>query len=168
MISRSRPRIAVAMPELYRKGGTDGVTAEQVERWSLAFDVLVFVSRMIDVRFPPAAVRSVRGISGPNLLRYLWWLVGNSLNRFKDARRRPADVTFSPGVNCLDADVIGIDIVFSENWEQVRQSLALERRVPATLPRALHRTAHVNLIRLLERLYIARRDVHLGRGRADD
>ena len=60
-------------------------------------------------------------------------------------------MTFSPGVNCLDADAIGIHIVFSKYWEQVRESLALERRVPATLPRALHRTAYVNLIRLLER-----------------
>ena len=127
------------------------MTAEQVERWSLSFDVRVFVSRVVDARVPPAAVRAVRTIPGPNLLRYSWWFVGNSLVRLRNARRRPVDVTFSPGVNCLDADAIGIHIVFSKYWEQVRRSLPLERRVPTMLLRALHRSAYVNLIRLLER-----------------
>ena len=151
LISRRRPRVAVATPELHRLGGTERVTAEQVERWSLEFDVRVFVSRMVDVRVPPAAVRAVRTIPGPNLLRYLLVVRGNSFIRVRDAWRRPADVTFSPGVNCLDADAIGIYIVFSKYLEQVRESLAFERKVPGALPRALHRTAYVNLIRLLER-----------------
>ena len=60
LISRRRPRVAVATPELHRLGGTERVTAEQVERWSLEFDVRVFVSRMIeriigDPRFAQAA-----------------------------------------------------------------------------------------------------------------
>jgi glycosyltransferase involved in cell wall biosynthesis len=151
LIRRRRPRVAVGTPELHRQGGTERVTAEQVERWSLALDVRVFVSRLVDVRVPSAAVRTVPTIPGPNVLRYLWWFVGNSLVRLKDARRRPADVTFSPGVNWPDADAIGIHMVFSKYWEQVRESLALERRVPAMVLRALHRTAYVNLIRLLER-----------------
>jgi glycosyltransferase involved in cell wall biosynthesis len=150
LISGRRPRVAVATPELHRLGGTERVTAEQVERWSLEFDVRVYVSRMVDVRVPPAGFRTVRTIPGPNLLRYLWWFAGNSLVRVREGRRRPEDVTFSPGVNCLDADAIGIHIVFSKYWRQVRESLALERRVFATLPRALHRTVYVNLIRLLE------------------
>jgi phosphatidylinositol alpha-1,6-mannosyltransferase len=60
------------------------------------------------------------------------------------------NVLVSPGINCMDADAIGVHMVFAKYWEQVREQMRKERRSLSTFPRALHRTLYVGLIRVLE------------------
>ncbi len=60
------------------------------------------------------------------------------------------DLVYSPGINCLDADVIVVHIVFHEFYQQVKSELAL-RTVPLrSWPRAIHRKLYYKLIMSLE------------------
>ena len=141
-----RQRIAIVTPSL---GGTEGVLAEEVKRWAARFEVRVFANDVMGGDIPTGSLVRVPNGVGPHLLRYLWWFAANGAGRWLDGSR--SDAIVSAGVNCLDADAIGIHIVFAKYWEQVRDRLALERRSLRTFPRALQRTAYVSLIRLLER-----------------
>ena len=95
----------------------------------------------------------VSDIPGPHLLKYLWWFFANQLLRWQDKRsgRVLPDLVYSPGINCLDADVIVVHIVFHGFYAQVRSELRL-RRVPIkNWPRLLHRKLYYKLIMFLER-----------------
>ena len=93
-------------------------------------------------------------IPGPHLLKYLWWFIANQWRRRCDRRSgtvRP-DLVYSPGINCLDADVIVVHIVFHAFYERVRSELALSRAALfAAWPRLIHRKLYYKLIMSLER-----------------
>ena len=90
---------------------------------------------------------------GPHLLRYVWWFAANHLCRWIDRHfRGPAPgFVYSPGVNCLDADVICVHVVFTKLREQKRESLRF-RGNPWTLwPLLAHRRMYYRLCAFLER-----------------
>ena len=61
------------------------------------------------------------------------------------------DCVLSPGVNCLDADVISVHIVFAEFLRQVHQELEFSRNPIRFWPTLLHRRIYYRLIISLER-----------------
>src|SRR4029077_16140896 len=91
----------------------------------------------------PGTIRwhHVSDIPGPHLLKYPWWFLANSWQRWRDRRsgRVLPDLVYSPGINCPDADVIVVHIVFREFYERVRSQLALHRLPLPIWPRAVHR-----------------------------
>jgi len=157
-------RIAVVSPFLDKRHGTERCVAEQVEL--LARDhgcVLVLYSQnVIDIAFSPGEQNSSNGritwrkvpsVPGPHLIRFVWWFFANHVVRYMDrctGRFKP-DVVYSPGPNCLDADVIGVHIVFAEFYAQVRKHLSLLGHPLGAWPRLLHRKAYYRLAIALER-----------------
>jgi glycosyltransferase involved in cell wall biosynthesis len=159
-------RIAVVSPFLDRQHGTERCVIEQIERLARipGWEIHLYAQRVQDVE----GIRPVAGSSpstpgsifwhrvwqspGPHLLNYLWWFAANHLQRWSDSRKpglRP-DVTYSPGINCLDADAIVVHIVFREFYEQVCGELRLLRLPPLSWPRTLHRKLYYRLIMSLE------------------
>jgi UDP-glucose:(heptosyl)LPS alpha-1,3-glucosyltransferase len=58
---------------------------------------------------------------------------------------------YSPGINCPDADVIVVHIVFHEFYERVRWELVLHRLPIQMWPRVVHRKLYYKLATFLER-----------------
>src|SRR5262245_37662483 len=120
-----RPEIWLITPSIHRQGGTERCLAEQAERWADRFDLRTYSMEVgDDVDLSEVSLRKVPRLPGPQLSRFVWWLVANRTARAFDARRigRP-DAVVSPGINALDADAIGVHMVFAKYWERVRDGL---------------------------------------------
>jgi glycosyltransferase involved in cell wall biosynthesis len=164
---RAELRLAVVSPFLDRQHGTELCIIEQIERlarkdhWSVEL-YSQKVSQLDGVR-PASAVspnepgtirwHQVSNIPGPHLLKYLWWFFANYWQRWRDrssGRVRP-DLIYSPGINCPDADVIVVHIVFHAFYEHVQSELALHRLPVQLWPRLVHRKLYYKLAMFLER-----------------
>ena len=160
-------RLAVVSPFLDRQHGTELCIIEQIERlarkdhWRIEL-YSQKVSQLSGVRpasavspNEPDAIRwhQVSDIPGPHLLKYLWWFFANYWQRWWDRRsgRVRPDLVYSPGINCPDADVIVVHIVFHEFYERVRSELALHRLPLQMWPRVIHRRLYYKLATFLER-----------------
>ena len=170
-------RLAVVSPFLDRQHGTELCIIEQIERLARKdhWDIELYsqkVSQLNGVRpastvppNEPGVIRwhQVSDIPGPHLLKYLWWFFANYWQRYRDrhsGKIRP-DLVYSPGINCPDADVIVVHIVFHEFYVRVRSELAL-RRLPLQLwPRVIHRKLYYKLAMFLERHFYRDASVRL-------
>jgi len=160
-------RLAVVSPFLDRQHGTEMCIVEQIERlarregWTIELysqkvsgingDQLIAGS----ARNPSGGIQwhKVLEIPGPHLLKFIWWFFANHWQRRRDWRSGEvrADLVYTPGTNCLDADVITVHIVFHAFYELARGELVL-RRVPLKMwPRLIHRKLYYKLIMFLER-----------------
>jgi len=163
---RGELRLAVVSPFLDRQHGTELCIIEQIERFAIKYQwTIELYSQEVSqlrgvVSSSGASAKSlnsilwhkVSNIPGPHLLKYLWWFVANHWHRWRDRRsgRVRPDLVYSPGINCLDADVIVVHIVFHAFHAQVRSELAL-RRVPfRSWLRLIHRKLYYKLIMFLE------------------
>jgi glycosyltransferase involved in cell wall biosynthesis len=160
-------RLAVVSPFLDRQHGTELCVIEQVERLAAlpGWEIHLYAQRVEDVKgvqpvtgtssCPTGSIlwHKVGQLPGPHLLNYLWWFAANQIQRWRDSRKpalRP-DVTYSPGINCLNADAIVVHIVFREFYDLVRDDLRLRRLPVLSWPRTLHRKLYYRLIVSLER-----------------
>jgi len=105
----------------------------------------------------------IPALPGPHLFAYCWWFLDNQVRRWWDQRVRCLryDLIYSPGINCLDADVISVHIIFSEFYERVRDDLKLRKNPVKTWARLVHRRLYYALIKMLERLCYTRKDIQL-------
>jgi glycosyltransferase involved in cell wall biosynthesis len=170
-------RLAVVSPFLDRQHGTELCVIEQIERLACQhhWEIHVYSQRVRDVRGLQLAGDSVldspggifwhkvSALPGPHLLNYLWWFVVNHWQRSRDLRSRKVqpDLVYAPGINCLDADVAVVHIVFHAFYERVRRELALHRNPVRTWPRLLHRKLYYRLIMLLEQKIYRNPRTHL-------
>jgi glycosyltransferase involved in cell wall biosynthesis len=163
-------RLSVVSPFLDRQHGTEMCVIEQIERlarekkWSIE----VYAQEVSQVdglqtassssRPEPGAIvwHKLSDIPGPHLIKFIWWLAVNHWRRWRDRRsgRVEADLVYTSGTNCLDADAIMVQIVFHEFFRLVRKELRL-REVPLrSWPLAIHRLLYYRLIMALEnRIY---------------
>ena len=170
-------RLAVISPFLDRQHGTELCITEQIERlarkdhWSIEL-YSQKISQLNGVRLAsavspnePGIIRwhQVSSIPGPHLLKYLWWFFANYWQRRRDKRsgRVRPDLVYSPGINCPDADVIVVHIVFHEFYERVRSELALHRLPVLIWPRVVHRKLYYKLVMFLERKIYSNPSVRL-------
>jgi glycosyltransferase involved in cell wall biosynthesis len=160
-------RLAVVSPFLDRQHGTELCIIEQIERLASEhhWEIHLYSQRVQDVlglRPVPEFIENspgfifwhkVSALPGPHLLNYLWWFFANHWQRWRDRRfgRVRPDLVYSPGINCLNADVIVVHIVFHAFYERVRPELALHRVPLQGWPRAIHRKLYYKLIMFLER-----------------
>jgi UDP-glucose:(heptosyl)LPS alpha-1,3-glucosyltransferase len=61
------------------------------------------------------------------------------------------DLVFSPGINCLDADISAVHIVFTEFYRLAHQELALRQNPARKWPWLIHRKLSYHLFMALER-----------------
>ena len=160
-------RLAVVSPFLDRRHGTELCIIEQVERFAKQnnWEIHIYSQRVEDVedlqldasssRNCPGSIlwHRISRLPGPHLLQFLWWFFANRFRRRSDARsgKLRADLTYSPGINCFDADAIVVHIVFHEFYARVRSELNLLHVPLRSWPLILHRRAYYKFIMALER-----------------
>jgi len=120
-------RIAVISPFVDRRHGTERAVAELIERLTAKYgdEVDLYAQRVNDVGNLRRAGETASAIGkirwhqvgqfpGPLLLGFRGWLWLNRRARAREVQRsgKKPEVTFSPGINALDADVILVHAVF--------------------------------------------------------
>lgn len=150
---KSKPRLAVVSPFVDKRHGTERHVSEWISRLTDKFEIHVYSQRVEDVDLSKINWHRVPHIPGPHIFNFLWWFAANHLYRWWDRRFRGLrpDLLFSPGINCLDADVISVHIVFADLFEKVRSNLRLRSNNVWSWPRAIHRRLYYRLIMQLER-----------------
>ena len=148
-----RPRLTVVSPFVDKSHGTERVLAEQIERLASDYEIHLYSERVADVDLQKIIWHRVYVPPGPHLFRYLWWFVANHVHRRWDRGRneRQPEIVYSPGVNCLDADVVCAHVVFGELRQQLQDKLRLSKSSIRSWPVLLHRRVYYRLIAFLER-----------------
>jgi UDP-glucose:(heptosyl)LPS alpha-1,3-glucosyltransferase len=147
---RPRPKVALVTPFLDRRHGTERCLAEQVERLAKEFDIHIYTHKIRDLDPGRAGftVHRIPAVPGPHLIRYVWFFAANRMVRLwhRVWRRLTYRVVFSPCINCMDADLIAVHVLF--------HTLSLmpgDRTGRVGLLRLLHRRIYYALLRSLER-----------------
>jgi UDP-glucose:(heptosyl)LPS alpha-1,3-glucosyltransferase len=137
--------------------------AHQLEQLVDKYEIHLYSTHVEDVDLSQIHWHRVPALSGPHLLGYIWWFVANTIGRWWDRRHRglTPDLTYSPGINCFDADIISVHIVFTEFHRQVEQELRFQNNPFALWPKLVHRRLYYFLIEALERRIYARSSVPL-------
>jgi len=147
-------RIAVVSPFLDKQHGTERCIAEQLERLSGDYEFDLYSARVEGVDLSRIRWHRIPGVPGPQLFRYIWWFFANDLARWWDTHFRNSryDLLYSPGVNCLGADIISVHIVFAEFYRMVKPQMVLRRNPVRSWPRLIHRWLYYRLLIGLEHL----------------
>jgi glycosyltransferase involved in cell wall biosynthesis len=148
-----RPRLAVVSPFLDRSYGTERIIVEWIGQLADRFDIHIYSQHIEDVDLATVSWHRIPKLPGPHLFNFVWWFVANQLWRKWDryARGLDCELVLSPGVNCFDADVISVHIVFAEFFQRVRGELRFSKNSPRLWPRLMHRRLYYALIIFLER-----------------
>lgn len=150
---KRKPVLVVVSPFLDKSYGTERIAIEWLSRLTEEFEIHIYSQRVQGIDTTQIAWHRIPRLPGPHLLNYLWWLAANHVWRawdrhFRDIR---SDIVFSPGINCFDADVISVHIVFAEFLRQASRALKFTNNRVTFWPRLLHRRLYYRLIVFLER-----------------
>lgn len=158
----ARRRIAVVSPFIDKKHGTERRVAEFISRLNTEYEFHIYSMRVEDVDLGRVVWHRIPRLPGPHLLTYLWWFMANHVLRWRDRRRGVVpELVYSPGVNCLDADVISVHIVFSTYLECIKNRLRLGQHSVLSWPSVMHRRMYYRLIAALEPCVYGRTDVRI-------
>jgi UDP-glucose:(heptosyl)LPS alpha-1,3-glucosyltransferase len=155
-MAKTKPRIAVVSPFLDKQHGTERCVVEQLERLASDYEFHVYSTRIADVDLRRIVWHRIPAIPGPHLFKYIWFFCANHLCRWlgRTWGKIDFDLTYSPGINCFDAELIAVHIVFREFFERVHGSSASRAKHTGSWVRALHRRLFYRLIISLEgRIY---------------
>lgn len=157
-----------------RRHGTERALAEVLERLARGrqCEVHLYSQRVEDLPAADASPESpansgrilwhrVPSFPGPHLLQFISWLLLNSVRRAWDRTVHGLhfDLVLSPGINCLDADVVIVHALF----RRLRELSGEEAAIPQSpgFSRRLHRRAYYALLAALERWLYSDRKVTL-------
>jgi glycosyltransferase involved in cell wall biosynthesis len=167
-------RLSVVSPFVDRRHGTERALAELLERLARKehCEIHLHAQRVEGLALTRPAVthaqdsgaivwHKVPSIPGPHLLQFLAWLFLNSICRAWDrwVRGLRFDLVVSPGINCLNADVVIVHVLFSRLRELAREEDLAPAR-PGFL-RRLHQRVYYTLLAGLERRIYTDRKVSL-------
>jgi len=150
---KRKPRLAVISPFLDKSYGTERTVIEWLSHMPDAFEVHIYSQRIEDLAPDQFVWHRIPTIPGPGLISFLWWFAANHASRAWDCRMRGLkyDLVYSPGINCFDADVISVHIVFAEFLRQAKLELEFGKNHVLSWPRLLHRRVYYGLMTALER-----------------
>ena len=154
-----KPRIDVISPFLDKHHGTELCIAEQIERLADEFDFHVYSTRISEVDTRKFTWHRIPDIPGPHLFKYIWFFCTNHARRWFERlfENNKAGLTYSPGINCFDADVISVHIVFAEFRRLAGGNLVLRANPVSSWVRLIHRRVFYRLIIWLEKRIYSRR-----------
>jgi glycosyltransferase involved in cell wall biosynthesis len=168
-----RPRLVVLSPFVDKRHGTERCVAEQIEHLAGVYEIHLYSSSVEDVDLSGITWHRVPALGGPHLFAYIWWFCANRFQRWRDAKFRgiAPEVVYSAGVNCLDADVVSVHVLFSKVREQMVGSVSAKEPMKAEGPAhgngsaawslILHRRIYYRLIEFLEGKLYGREDIFL-------
>lgn len=150
---KPKPRLAVISPFLDKKHGTERRVVEWISGLADNFDIHVYSQQTEDLDLSQVIWHRISRLPGPHLFNYLWWIIANHVCRAWDRHIHGirAAAVFSPGINCLDADVISVHIVFSEYLRRVSDDLKLRSYNVSRWPQLIHRQLYYRVVARLER-----------------
>lgn len=159
----AKPRVAVVSPFLDKQHGTERCVVEQLNRLASEYEIHLYCARVADLDLAKIAWHRVRAIPGPHLFGYIWFLAANHLWRWRDRhlRKLAFDLVYSPGINCFDADLISVHVVFAEFSRKLKAEMRLSRNPVRSWPRLLHRLLSYRLFTALEQRVYGRADLPL-------
>jgi glycosyltransferase involved in cell wall biosynthesis len=143
--------------------GTELCLAEQIERLADDYDIHLYSNRVEDVDLSKITWHRVPMPPGPHLFQYVWWLLANRIYRWRDSRFHglAPEVVYSAGVNCLDADLVSVHILFSKTRVQLKDALSLRHNPMKAWPLMIHRRIYYALIEWLENKLYSKSDITL-------
>jgi glycosyltransferase involved in cell wall biosynthesis len=152
-VVKGKPRLAVVSPFLDKRHGTERCVVEWIAQLSAIFDIHVYSQHVEDLDQSKIVWHRIPKLPGPHLVNFIWWLAANRLWRGWDRRFRGLrhDLTFSPGPNCLDADLMSVHVIFAEYLRRSGAGLALGRNPVRSWGRLLHRKLYYSMAISLER-----------------
>ncbi|HEV3481373.1 MAG TPA: glycosyltransferase family 4 protein [Candidatus Acidoferrales bacterium] len=147
-----KPRLAVVSPFLDKRHGTERIVVEWISRLTEVFEIHVYSQELEGLDLHKITWHRISKLPGPHLFNFLWWFAANHCRRAWDRTFRGLrqDVVFTPGTNCLDADVISVHIVFAEFLRRAENELTLGRNPWRSWPRLVHRRIYYRLVIALE------------------
>lgn len=167
-------RIAVVSPFIDRRHGTERALAEMLERLvgKYVCEVHLYAERVEDLPLENKASPATAGngficwhkvprIPGPHILRFIGWMFLNGLLRRWDQlfSRQRYDLVLSPGINCLQPDVVIVHALFFRLQELARAGESAAAR--GGILRGLHRRVYYALLAALERHVYTNRKIVL-------
>jgi glycosyltransferase involved in cell wall biosynthesis len=155
-------RLAVVSPFLGKSFGTERTVIEWLTHLPEVFEIHVYSQRVEDLEGARFIWHRIPKLPGPHLFNFLWWFTANHIWRAVDRLRGlDHDLVYSPGINCFDADVISVHIVFAEYLRQLQSHRDLGWKQLHSWPRIFHRKLYYRLIVALERHIYANPQVPL-------
>lgn len=150
---QERPRLVVVSPFVDKRHGTERLVAEWLARLAETFEIHLYSQRVEDLDLSQVTWHRIPKFPGPHLLNYLCWFAANHIRRSWDRRIHGLhpDLVFSPGINCLDADVMSVHVVFAGYRRQNAAHLRFKTHPLRSWPLILHRKLYYFFITLLER-----------------
>lgn len=152
-MTKSRPRLAVVSPFVDKRHGTERPVAEWLNRATEMFEIHLYSQEVEDLDLSRITWHRIPKVPGPHLPNYLWWFIANYLWRAWDKRVRGLshDLAYTPGINCLDADVVSVHIMFAEVLHRNSSAMRFRDHSLREWPRLMHRHLYYRLIVKLER-----------------
>jgi glycosyltransferase involved in cell wall biosynthesis len=162
-MAERKPRIAVISPFLDKQHGTERCMVEQLDALADDFEFHVYSSRVDDLDLTKVVWHPIPAIPGPLLIKYVWFSCANHLCRWFDRtfRNFSFDLICSPGINCFDADLVLVHIVFAEFRRRAREGLRFRRNPPGFWLKLLHRRIYYSLTIFLEQRIYSRQSLPL-------
>jgi glycosyltransferase involved in cell wall biosynthesis len=147
-----KPLVVVVSPFLDNAFGTERIIIRWITKLADDFDIHIYSQRVQDLDLSQFTFHRVPSISGPHILKYLFWYFANQIVRARDRwfRGLRPDIVFSPGVNCPDADVISVHIIFKKFTRQSAAELHFSRTPISGWPRLLHRRLYYRMVIFFE------------------
>ena len=159
---KQKHRLAVVSPFLGKSFGTERTVIEWLTHLPDTFEIHVYSQHLEDLDGAHFIWHRIPKMPGPHLFNFLWWFAANHIWRAVDRLRGlEPDLVYSPGINCLDADVISVHIVFAEYLRQLQSQRDLAQKQMHSRPRIFHRKLYYRLIVALERHIYANPQVPL-------
>jgi glycosyltransferase involved in cell wall biosynthesis len=168
-------RLAVVSPFVDRRHGTERALAELLERLARDYhcQIHLYSQRVDDLVLDDPDVprvaekgaiwwHKVPAVGGPHLLQFVNWIAANGFLRwyYRLFRNSSVDLVLSPGINCLNADIVIVHALF----HRLREFSSEESSDSSTQTgffRRLHRRAYYALLAALERRVYSDRNVLL-------
>jgi glycosyltransferase involved in cell wall biosynthesis len=149
----NKPRVAVLSPFVDKRHGTERCLAEQIKHLADDYEIHLYSSRVEDVDLGKIIWHRVPMPRGPHLFCYVWWLLANRFYRWRDSRFKGLApvVVYSPGINCLDPDLVSVHVLFGNLRRQLKDDFSLQRNPLSQWPVILHRRIYYRLAEFLER-----------------
>jgi glycosyltransferase involved in cell wall biosynthesis len=171
-------RLAVVSPFVDRRHGTERALAELLERLARDYgcEIHLYAHRvedlqLSDARFLKSAPSTASGaiiwhkvpsLQGPHVAQFLAWMFLNGFLRrwHKLFGGASYDLVLSPGINCLQPDVVIVHALF-HRLEELSRAENEEPGAHVGFFRRVHRQAYYGLLTALERRIYTNRKIAL-------
>jgi len=174
-LDRLTLRLAVLSPFVDRRHGTERALAELLERLAQNYgcEIHLYAQRVEGLRVSDSRSacgaqtgtiywHKIPSIPGPHVLQFLGWILLNgSVRRWHRWTGRASwDLVLSPGINCLEPDVVIVHVLFHRLRELAREHDENQAALGGLL-RKLHRRIYYALLVRLERKIYGDRSIRL-------